>query len=62
MEEEIDYNTYALGYLQEVIESIEAKEPFDKRTKEYKIWKDDLNSIFEIYNEKAKSKVYIKIK
>lgn len=62
MEEEIDYTTFSLGALQEVIGKLEDTPPKDKRKKEYKEYIDRLNLFFKLYNTKAGEKVYRIIK
>lgn len=63
MEEEIiDYSTYSLGGLQEVIGGLEDAPPRDKRKKEYKEYIQSLNTLFDLYNKKAGERVYRKIK
>ena len=63
MEEDIiNYSIYSLGELQEIIGNMEDYPPKDKRTKEFQDWKTILNNIFNIYNQKAQSKIYSKIK
>ena len=61
-EDIIDYNIYSLGELQEIIGNMEDNPPKDKRTKEFQDWKIVMNTIFDIYNKKAESKIYSKIK
>jgi hypothetical protein len=53
----------SLGELQEEIGNLEEEgEKIDKRTKEYKSWKEKINFLIDIYNAKSKYKTYNKIK
>jgi len=58
----IDYEKEALGSLQDIIASKFDNLPKDKRTKEYQIEKNIYNNIVNIYNKRAKHKIYNKIK
>lgn len=60
IEEQIDYNLYSVGELQEII-SIMEDNIIDKRKKEYKEYIKVMNLIFDIYNKKVNSKIYKKI-
>ena len=52
----------SLGELQEEIGNLEEEgEKIDKRTKEYKAWKEKINFLIDIYNAKSKYKTYNKI-
>ena len=62
MDEEISYESYELGELQEVIGLMEDNPPKDKRSKAYKEYVRVINSLFELYNIKSKNKTYILIK
>lgn len=62
-EDEIIYENISLGYLQDIIESKYATLlSLDKRSKQYKEYKNIYNSIINIYNTKAKAKIYTIIK
>lgn len=61
--EEIDYKSYSLLELGDEIENLFNKIPKDKRKKQEVFqWKTLLNSLIELYNEKASFKTYLKIK
>lgn len=61
-EDKIDPAIYSLGELQQHICVMEESAPKDKRTKQFKAYVDELNSLFEVYNGKAGEKIYRKIK
>jgi hypothetical protein len=61
-EEIIDYKSYELGELQEIIGVMEDELPKDKRSKLYKAAVRELNILMDIFNEKSKFKIYNKIK
>lgn len=61
-EDKIDPAIYSLGHLQQIICAMEQSAPRDKRTKQYRAYIDELNSLFEVYNGKAGEKIYRKIK
>lgn len=61
-EDKIDPAIYSLGELQQHISALEQCAPRDKRTKQFKEYIGELNSLFEIYNGKAGEKIYRKIK
>ena len=53
----------SLGELQEEIDKLEEEgEKLDKRKKEYKVWKDKINFLIDVYNTKSKYKTYNKVK
>jgi hypothetical protein len=53
----------SLGELQEEIGNLEEEgEKIDKRTKEYKAWKEKINFLIDVYNAKSKYKIYNKVK
>lgn len=58
----IDYESYSLGHLQEVIGLLEDSPPQDRRKNNYKKWKEQLNELFRIYNKKANARIYGTIK
>lgn len=58
----INYQLESLGGLQEIIAQKFDNLPKDKRTKEYQIEKNIYNNIVDIYNKRAKHKIYNKIK
>ena len=58
----VDYQLEPLGGLQDIIAQKFDNLPKDKRTKEYQIEKNIYNSIVDIYNKRAKHKIYNKIK
>lgn len=60
--EETNYLTEPLGSLQDIIALKFDNLPKDKRTKEYQIEKNEYNIIVDIYNKRAKHKIYNKIK
>lgn len=45
------------GELDMVIEELENKQP-DKRTKEYRIWRNKINHLYSLYNTEVKHKIY----
>lgn len=57
-----NYSNLSIGELYEVIGYMEDRPPRDKRTKEYAVWKQNLNSLFDLCNKKIGSKIYKKIK
>ena len=60
--EEINYLTEPLGSLQGILADKFDNLPKDKRTKDYQNQKNDYNIIVDIYNKRAKHKIYNKIK
>lgn len=46
----------------EKVNEMEDKEPKDKRSKEYKAWKKEINKLFKEANELAGYKVFVIIK
>ena len=60
--ENINYQSEPLGGLQDIIARKFDNLPKDKRTKEYQIEKNIYNNIVDIYNKRAKHKIYNKIK
>lgn len=59
--EKVDYSSYSLGGLQEVIGRMEENVPLDKRKKEFREYVAELNSLFNIYNSRKGEKIYRKI-
>lgn len=56
------YNYLAMTELQDILEELYESLPSDKRTKEFQKAKKEYNDIVLIYNTKAKTKIYNKIK
>ena len=54
---EIRTNFVNCGDVQEEIDRLQNKEP-DKRKKEWKIWKNQLNELFNKYNSLIEDKIY----
>ena len=48
-----------LGEIDSTIEKMESSIP-DKRTKDFDIWKDKINFLFDLYNKSGKFKAYKK--
>lgn len=59
---EIDYSDYSLGELQEIIGDLEDAPQDKRKKKEYKEYKAKMNALFDIYNDKANTKIYKTIK
>ena len=48
-----------LGEIDSIIEKMEASIP-DKRTKDFDIWKEKINFLFDMYNKSGKFKAFKK--
>ena len=50
------------GEVQQEIEKLEKKgETIDKRTKEFDIWREEINILFDLYNKEVGFKAYKKL-
>jgi len=57
-EQGIDYGQLNPGALLEIINDKEDNPPRDKRSRQYKAWKEELHILYLIYNNKVGAKIY----
>lgn len=61
-EDKIDYELLDMLDLSDLIIEHYCEEPPDRRKKEYKEWVQHYNELVDIYNTKAKTKIFNKIR
>ncbi len=59
---DINYNEKVPGELQDILERMFESLPKDRRSREYKMLRDEWNFVANIYNKKVNEKIYKTLK